>query len=882
MPGWPAVVACLAGMAGAWIAAGSTGLMAPTLRHALGWLALATAALAAWPRTRQSWPERLTLAVAVAAAIGLTVPAASLYNVLAVVILLAVFARSADGVDRTVLGITAFAVFAFAVWRLAYESIPTVWLTADAMGSALGRVAAAASGEPLWVGATFAGLDFLVLMAGLVFGWLVSTAPPRIGRAVYAVVGILAGHFLYLLILAWSNQLAAALPAVAPAPPSGDFYTPPDWQWTSALRSMLPWNVPLVAAAIHLLAAAIMLRWARWSPAIGQAAPQVHKPSDALLTIETPSRYVVLILALAVALPLLTTYCTGKVDLAGRKIVANEQGHLDWVKPTHDRYGQSSVGMYGMLPELIASLGGTFARSAKMTEADLADADLLVVFHPLAAWPEEQTKRVWDFVRGGGSLLVVTGPRVRDDETPTCVNRLLEPTGMEVRFDIAMSATAYWQHACQTLAHPTTTGLGDARCDFGLAMGPSVYVRWPARPILAGRWGWSDPGSDALTTGRYRYDTGERLGDLVLAAEQQVGQGRVMVLADHTCLSNEALPQSYRFAGRLLGYLAQHAATPQVVWRQVLALATCLGLLVLAGWRLDASLLAAATAAIALSLVYSSNASDAAWQVTPQSASAGATRIAYIDATHSEAFVDSRWQGDGIVGLSLMLMRNGYLPLMLPEFSPQRLEQAAMLISIGPSRAFSASEQTTVREFVERGGIFVCMAGADRARAVNPLLAPFGFHIPVSPIPAGENGAEPIPMSSVRGPYVPDGQSKAEVSFHAVWPIENSGDNVQFLLNGPGNKPIIVARGIGRGKFLVIGDTAFALNKNLETTEGAHLAWPAKNVNFWRWFLTHLSGQSPWIPPDPKPEEKPKEDTTSTDDSAAGGAPMQESEEANR
>lgn len=881
MPHWPAVIACLAGMAGTWIAAGSTGLMAPTLRHVLGWLALGAIALAAWPRTRQSWSERLTLAVAVSTAIGLTVPSASLYNVLAVAFLLALFARASDRLDRTVLGITAFAVLAFAVWRLAYESIPTVWLTADAIGSALGRAAGAASGQPLWVGTTFAGLDFLVLMAGLAFAWLLWTAPPRAGRAVYAVLAILAGHFLYLLILVWSNRLANALPAAAPTPP-GDFYVPPDWQWTSALRSFLPWNVPLVAAAIQLVVAAIMLRWAQWSAAADQAEQQVRKPSDSLPAIETPVRYVVLILASAVAFPLLTTYCTGKVDLTGRKIVANEQGHLDWVKPVHDRYGQSSVGMYGMLPELIASLGGTFARSSKMADADLAQADLLVVFHPLTAWPEEQTKRVWDFVRGGGSMLVVTGPRVRDDETPTCVNRLLEPTGMEVRFDIAMSATSYWQYACQTLAHPTTTGLGDARCEFGLAMGPSIHVRWPARPILAGRWGWSDPGSDALTTGRYRYDTGERLGDLVLAAEQQVGRGRVIVLADHTSLSNEALPQSYRFAGRLLGYLAERAATPQVAWRQVLGFGACLGLLVLAGWQLDATLLAAATVAMALSLAYSRNASDAAWQVRPQSASAGAAKIAYIDATHAEAFVDSRWQGDGIVGLSLMLMRNGYLPLMLPDFSRQRLEQAALLISIGPSRIFSASEQAIVRDLVERGGVFVCMAGADRAQAVNPLLASFELHIPVSPIPAGDKGAEPVPMSSVRGPYVPEAQSKAEVSFHAVWPVENSGDNVQFLLTGSGNKPIIVARGIGRGKFVVIGDTAFALNKNLETTEGAHLAWPAKNVDFWRWFLTHLTGQTPWIPPDPKPEEKPAEDTTSTDDSAAAGAPMQESEEASR
>ena len=49
-----AVVILAVGMIAAWLAAGSTGLLAHSLQHALTWLALAIVFAAAWPRENRS------------------------------------------------------------------------------------------------------------------------------------------------------------------------------------------------------------------------------------------------------------------------------------------------------------------------------------------------------------------------------------------------------------------------------------------------------------------------------------------------------------------------------------------------------------------------------------------------------------------------------------------------------------------------------------------------------------------------------------------------------------------------------------------------------------------------------------------------------------
>lgn len=293
----------------------------------------------------------------------------------------------------------------------------------------------------------------------------------------------------------------------------------------------------------------------------------------------------------------------------------------------------------------------------------------------------------------------------------------------------------------------------------------------------------------------------------------------------------------------------------------MLGLLACLALLVLAAWQLEPAHLAAVAGVLAVSLAACRNASDSSWKFVPEAPVGPVDKIAYVDASHAEAYVDDRWGNDGICGLSLTLARNGYLPLLLPQLNPPQLEQAAMLLSIGPARPFSAEERETVRSFVEEGGIFVCMAGADRAEAVNPLLRELGFRVPRSPVPAGDDTPEPVPMGALGPPKVKTCEPKVGVNLYAAWPIECTAKDAEIVARGDGGLPVIAVRRIGRGKVVVIGDTEFAMNKNLESSEGEPASGSYENAHFWRWLITYLTDQPAWVPTEP-----PSQNNKSSDD----------------
>jgi hypothetical protein len=65
----------------------------------------------------------------------------------------------------------------------------------------------------------------------------------------------------------------------------------------------------------------------------------------------------------------------------------------------------------------------------------------------------------------------------------------------------------------------------------------------------------------------------------------------------------------------------------------------------------------------------------------------------------------------------------------------------------------------------------------------------------------------------------------------------------------------------GKGKFVVIGDSSFAMNKNLERKDGRPIEGMRENADFWRWFLTTLKNEKVWNPLTP---------TTAPEDQAGG------------
>ncbi|HUS92013.1 MAG TPA: hypothetical protein VM695_09185, partial [Phycisphaerae bacterium] len=387
-------------------------------------------------------------------------------------------------------------------------------------------------------------------------------------------------------------------------------------------------------------------------------------------------------------------------------------------------------------------------------------------------------------------------------------------------------------------------------------IGASVEADWPAVPLLVGRWGWADPGQmgGSAHMGNHEYDPGEKLGDLVLAAEEPYGNGRIITFGDTSGFTNGITIGAHPFTSRLYGYLASKASSPQALWRQFVGLLLAGALVGVLIWRREPMLLAVAGVVLAgvLGLCTRATADAAAADVLPDGRLRAPNNLAYVDTTHMEAANAESWRPDGLAGLYLTLMRNGYLALNLNEFTRERLQRAGLVISVAPNREFTPAERKAVQEFVRGGGVFLCMVGYDDSGPAASLLKDFGFGLGEQPPGPDGKVPEPQPMGHFKVPYVQAGDRQAFVRYHASWGIYSTAppEETRDIALGRANVPVIKFRRVGDagGKFVLIGDTGFAMNKNLENRDGQPFEGKRENADFWRWFLTLLRDQPMWNP----------------------------------
>jgi len=827
------VVSVIAGLAAAWIAAGSTGLLAYPLRRTL---TLATLAIVILTQRSFSWRNitgLLILPATIVLAVYMIILPLPAINVMGIALVMASLALSSVGRTKRMLLIASVAVTVFGLYRMACTSIPLVWSISDLLGCFLGKIGSVISKQPVYSGATFAGLDFLVLTGVLWILWLACSPKPRKIRAIYSFSGILCGHVCYLIVLSFVPEILTSIP---------ESIGQTGWTWSAFLHKAIPWNLPVLACAIHLIAAAAIFRWSDWYRD-NSTEKSFSKSSGRIQYILLPA-----ILILAVLAPVVLALFPEELSLQGKKIVFYEKGFLNWLKPEHGQYGRLSSGMYGMLPVYIESLGASSLISPDLSDNDLRDADALVLLFPDDPWANGQLERIWEFVRKGGSLLVMCEHTTRDNNDSNRFNEVLKPTNIHVEFDSATYAVGGWLQSYDAIAHPTTMGVPDDRNQFGVVIGASLETGWPARPILIGRWGWSDigdRGSSRAMMGNGQYDSSEKLGDLILAAEQPLGKGRVIAFGDTSGLTNGINVNSYVFTSRLFGYLAGGVKNAHPLWRQILGISVCIILTVFliicpGQWKVIITVLC-----LSSSLIICNKISQNAGKILPDGRYKTPNNLAYVDSSHLEAYSAESWRPDGIGGLILTLMRNGYLAHTLSELTAESITKADLLISVAPSRRFSNKEREIVRDFVINGGNFIIMAGLDHAGGSIPLLSSFGFKIgSVEP-----DSPEPEAMGHFKSPYLSTGEQQVHVRFHAAWPIYCNDPNARVIAYGQNDLPVIIMRRLGAGKVVAIGDTCFAMNRNLEWEGGELFEGMRENTDFWRWFITQLRDGQMWVPP---------------------------------
>lgn len=475
-------------------------------------------------------------------------------------------------------------------------------------------------------------------------------------------------------------------------------------------------------------------------------------------------------------------------------------GHLEWGKPAFGRYGANSGGAFGLVPDYLAAYGYQ-TRIGLLAEGSLHQVDAVVLVNLPEMLTSQEKGQLLAFVEQGGGLIIWgehTGlGRIREP-----VNDLLADLPMRLKFDSAVPTRQGWVEGLVLFPHPIVYGVQDPS-DLVIAVGASLQIEPPAVPVIVGRFGHSDRGNAANQARNYvgdmRYNPGERLGDLVLAAEVEYGQGRIVVLGDTTPLGSVNLMTTAPVHARLLDWVT---GRPSRGWgfvtRNSWLVALFAGLL-LAGavyclWR-GKSRVALAGAALVLGVVL---ALTGYWNEARSAPPLPTGSVTYVDISHQERFDRLLWEETSIGGLAYNLARNGTLPFLLRDMDGEALAEAELLVLIAPGDRFSAREVRIIVDWVERGGKLLVSVGWEESEASEGVLAPFGLsvgNIPLGPVEVGHEAGL--------------------VRFHEAWPVEAEGSTAQTIIEGYGY-PLAIYQPWGEGGVVLLGDSAFLLGSTLE------------------------------------------------------------------
>lgn len=485
--------------------------------------------------------------------------------------------------------------------------------------------------------------------------------------------------------------------------------------------------------------------------------------------------------------------------------------------PVFGLYGLENGGMFGLLPEYLVGRGYSVRMTKELSKTDLAWAGTLVIFNLRSTLGAATDRAVRDFIEGGGSLLLA-GDHTGREEIREPSNALLEPYGLTLDFDSAIPVRDGWINGLDMRSHPVMARARQPGMQ--VLIGASLTVLPPARTLLVGRDGYSDPGNEENLAegflGNMQYDRGERFGDIALVAESSAGAGRVLVFGDTTPFQNAALPHSYAFIDDVFAWLAvaPSAASARIVRAVagVLLVIACIVLLVVvASTRGGTTMLSLAALAMLAATIVPSMLSGA----PGAGDTAFGARYAVVDLSHFEAA--DRWRSsESVDGLALNLQRNGYACFLMPEFDPALVRGAAIVVVPTPLEPFERVELQAVDECVRAGGLLIVTAGAEHPAGSFGLLDYYGFSL----------GTAPLGQATAAW-----GEQIAH--FWSAWPVEaRSGSNVRVIAKA-WDYPVVVYRPEGAGGVLVVGDGAFLLNKNLEDNR----SYNEHNILFFREIL---------------------------------------------
>lgn len=479
------------------------------------------------------------------------------------------------------------------------------------------------------------------------------------------------------------------------------------------------------------------------------------------------------------------------------KILFHNEGHVDWNVPNFGKYGGKRGGMFGLLLQHLRAKDYEVTVDT-ITQKSLDNARILVLINMNRIPTKNEKQLIWEFVNQGGSLLVL-GDHTGVDHIRKPFNDLLSPVKISFNFDSAISLVHRWNHAIEIKPHYIDKNIKD-ETNLQIGIGASLNISHPARPVIVGKYGFSDSGDMKSENRGYlgdmRYSQGEKLGDLILAAESNYGDGKVLVFGDTSSFQNGALVQSSQFVDRVFLWLNSQGKVSYPYDRYLLTILILLVVILLGTQRAYARsmmIFLVNLCVLALLAMTITQPFKAGEQVEMEA------KVAYIDISHFERINLDIWgKPDGFGGLTYNLIRNGYYPQALKTFDGPKILGAELVIIIAPAKPFADRELKLIEEFVRRGGSLILTVGWEEKAGCERLLQYFGFDI--GNIPLGR---------------VSPSQNLQNITFYEAWPVVYDQEDIEALCY-VWDYPVVVYKRYLKGGILLVGDSSFLLNRNLE------------------------------------------------------------------
>ncbi len=334
--------------------------------------------------------------------------------------------------------------------------------------------------------------------------------------------------------------------------------------------------------------------------------------------------------------------------------------------------------------------------------ADLAQTQILVLINSPKEWKGADRLLVLDFVARGGSLLVL-GDHTDVFGLRRGFNSLLGPLGIKFRFDSAYKARETWRGCQAAAADLVAWGWDDENP--GVAVGASLELSGHARPLLVGRYAFSDTGIRENVMGsflgNYHYDHGEQLGDVVLVATTTYGRGRVLVWGDTSAFQGGFSSNYRKVVGPMLAWLSRPAAWTE---RPAVRIAAAIGLLAVVLWCWVVAAVPRQLVCISMSLLLG--------MLIPWVLSLPNLNVEphfghdafLVDRSHMEATGHYEARVNPIGSLYTGLFRSGFRVLDMDDWDPKAIRRARGVAFIAPQKAFTARGRRVVACRRRRGG----------------------------------------------------------------------------------------------------------------------------------------------------------------------------------